>query len=306
MKYRLDMELRGLRKYKIPATTTLLPFMNFAMKVFRCKSDHLVTVKTHRIAGYGGDTISVYEIEPKEAPDKLPCLVFFHGGGFMLKAADSHYQLAKEYAAKIPCKVIYADYRLAPKYPFPIPVEDCYAVYQWTIEHSEELQVDRNKIAVGGDSAGGNLAAAVSLMARDRGVICPRAALLVYPVTDRRMQTESMKKYIDTPVWDARLSKMMWKAYLGEQVPKNIAYVSPLEAVSLEGFPETYMEVAEYDCLRDEGILFFERLQKEGISGQLHKIKGACHGYERAAHSELMRKCMERRLAWIKNISYER
>lgn len=302
MKYQLVSELNGIKKWKIPATTKLLPMMNFFMKIFTCKSDTQVNVKKYEISGYQNGKISVHVIEPKQIKEKLPCMILYHGGGFMLKASDTHYQLAKDYAAQWSCKVVYADYRLAPKHPYPVPVEDCFSTYRWAIEHSDMLGIIPEKIVICGDSAGGNLAAAVTFMARDRGLQMPKGAMLIYPVTDRRMQTETMKNYVDTPVWDARLSRMMWSAYLGNTVPEPIEYASPIEAVTLAGFPETYVEVAEYDCLRDEGILFCERLKQEGIPTAFHEIKNACHGYERAIYSSLMSSCMEMRGKWINNI----
>lgn len=203
----------------------------------------------------------------------------------------------------LPCKVVYVDYRLAPKYPFPIPVEDCFCTYQWVVDNAEKLGIKSTDIMIAGDSAGGNLSTAVTLMARDRGVQMPSALLLVYPVTDRRMTTESMKKYTDTPVWDANLSKMMWNAYLEEQQPEHIEYASPLEAPSFEKFPPTYIEVAEFDSLHDEGVLLYRRLEEEGIAAELHEIKGACHGFENALESRMVRECMERRIGWLDSIS---
>lgn len=302
VKYKIDKELRTVSWLKIPVTTKLLPFMNLGMKLFTCKSDARVNVKKEEIAGYQNQKIPVYVIEPKHASGVLPCMVIFHGGGFLLKASDTHYELAKEYAEKLSCKVIYPDYRLAPKYPYPVPVEDCFQTYRWVLENKDSLQIDDSKIVIAGDSAGGNLAAAVTLMARDRGLKMPAGAMLIYPVTDRRMQTDSMKQYTDTPVWDARLSAMMWKAYLGEQEPEPVEYASPLEAETLADFPATYVEVAEFDCLRDEGIAFYERLRESGISAVLHEVKNACHGYERAIQSEMVHTCMERRICWITDV----
>ena len=167
-------------------------------------------------------------------------------------------------------------------------------------EHMETVKED--KIIVTGDSAGGNLAAAVTLMLWDRMHISPLGAMLIYPVTDRRMITESMKKYTDTPVWDATLTKMFWKAYLGNQEIKQIQYASPIEAESLEHFPNVYMEVAEFDCLRDEGIAFAERLRAEGVFTELYEVKGACHGYETVLESKIVEKAMQRRIQWIQSV----
>lgn len=297
MKYQLNEELKVLAKQKMPAQPKLLPVMNAFLNMYKCKSDEHVEVTSHKIAGYKGVEITTLVIEPKEKnTEKMPCLVFFHGGGFMLKASGGHYEIAKEYAYKTPCKVVYVDYRVAPKYQFPIPVEDCYAAYKWALEHAEELNVDTDKMIIGGDSAGGNLAVAVTLMARDRGLKMPVFEMLIYPVTDRRMMTKSMKEYVDTPVWDANLSKMMWACYLGGQTPEHVEYASPAEAVDFAGFPPAYIEVAEFDSLRDEGIALGEKLKEAQIPVELHEIKGACHGFETAIDSSITRGCMARRI----------
>lgn len=301
MKYQLDDELKSLVRHKIPAKLKLIPMMNAISSRFKCESDDNVTVKEYDICGYEGVRLSTLVIEPRNTEKVLPCLVYFHGGGFMLKSSAINHLTVKEYAAKVPCKVIYVDYRLAPNFPFPIPVEDCFSTYKWVLENVDELKIDRNKIVIGGDSAGGNLAIAVTLMARDRGIHIPHYAMLIYPVTDRRMMTDSMKKFTDTPVWDANLSKMMWDAYLGEQLSEHIEYASPLEAPHFNNFPPTYMEVAELDCLHDEGVLLYDRLKEAGIDVVMHEVKGACHGFENIFESKITRRCMERRVEWLRD-----
>ena len=309
MKYNIDPELYVIAKIKMPGNPKLLPFMNMAIRSFKCKSDDKVTVKRTRICANDGAKLSAYVIEPKQTEnldEPLPCLVFFHGGGFILKASGGHYKIAKEYSCKLPCKVVYVDYRLAPEFPFPTPVEDCFATYQWVLKHADRLGIDNNNIFIGGDSAGGNLAAAVTLMARDRKLPMPKGVLLIYPVTDRRMLTTSMQNFTDTPVWDAKLSKMMWQCYLGDEEPSPVEYASPVETKSLKDFPPTYVEVAEFDCLHDEGVAFCERLKNAGVSTELHEVRGGCHGYETATNSLLVRSCMDLRIAWMKKLLKEK
>ena len=308
MKYNIDPELRFISKIKMPGNPKLLPLMNLAVRSFKCKSDEKVTVKKTRIYSFDSAELSAYVIEPKlaEKPEKtLPCLVFFHGGGFMLKASGGHYKIAKEYAYKLPCKVVYVDYRLAPEWTFPTPAEDCFATYQWVLKHADKLSIDKNNIFIGGDSAGGNLATAVTLMARDRKLPLPKGVLLIYPVTDRRMITASMQNFTDTPVWDAKLSKMMWQCYLGKQEPEPVEYASPVEAKSFKYFPPTYMEVAEFDCLHDEGVNLYMKIKTAGVVTELHEIRGGCHGYETAANSLLVRACMDIRIAWMRKLVKE-
>ena len=302
MKYNIDPELELISKIKMPNNPKLLPLMNAVCRGFLCKSDDKVTVKRYGMPGYGASLV-VHVIEPNQVENTvkpLPCLVFFHGGGFMLRASGGHYKLAKEYAYKLPCKVVYVDYRLAPKHPFPVPAEDCFAAYRWTLFHAERLGIDKNNVFLGGDSAGGNLAAAVTLMARDRKYPAPKGVLLIYPVTDRRMITASMKKFTDTPVWDTKLNRTMWQCYLGKEEPQPVEYASPAEAKDVSKFPPTYMEVAEFDCLHDEGLAFCEKLKKAGVTTEFHEIKGGCHGYETATDSLLVQSCMDMRIAWMR------
>lgn len=304
MKYEIDPELKGIARLKIPGNLKLLPIMNMILGLFKCRSDRRVSVSSYKTPGYNGAALKTLVIEPKHSEGILPCIVYFHGGGFMLKASPIHYKIAKMYAEQLPCKVVYTDYRLAPKYQFPIPAEDCYQTYAWVLGHTDMLHINPDKIVIAGDSAGGNLALAVTLMAGDRRIRIPKAELLIYPATDRRMITETMKKYVDTPVWNANLSKMMWRAYLGNQPLQKIEYASPIEAESFEKFPPTYMEVAQYDALRDEGVALYHRLQKQAIECELHEIPGACHGFETALRSNLLGQCMNRRINWLKNIIY--
>ena len=165
MKYNIDKELLRISKQKVPSNIKLYPLINYVMKyMFKCKSDDAVNVKQYKIAGYMDAKLKTFVIEPKGCKKELPCIVYFHGGGFLLRASGAHYKITKWYAERAKCKVVYVDYRLAPKYLFPIPVEDCYCTYQWTINNASELGIDNNKIIIGGDSAGGNLAASVTLM----------------------------------------------------------------------------------------------------------------------------------------------
>ena len=302
MKYEIDSELKNIARLKLPETLRAFPIMNRFLALSTCRSDRDVRVRSCRTPGYDGAELKTLVIEPAHTEENLPCMVFFHGGGFMLRASGAHYGIAKEYAKRLPCKVVYTDYRLAPKFQFPVPAEDCYQTYVWALEHAAMLGIDPNKIVIAGDSAGGNLALAVTLMARNRGIRIPDGAMLIYPATDRRMTTESMKKYVDTPVWNANLSRIMWKAYLGDQRQGKIEYASPLEAESFAHFPPTYIEVAQYDALHDEGIALYVRLKEQGIRCELHEVPGACHGFETARKSNMMRTCMDRRITWLKDL----
>lgn len=302
MKYNIDKELKALTRYRGSAVIRLYPLLNIAYQANSCRSDDRVTVNRYSTPGYNGAELSTLVIEPKQCTDKLPCIVFYHGGGFLLKASKAHYQIAKWYAERANCKVVLTDYRLLPKYRYPIAIEDCYNTYIWAVHNAERININSDKIIVAGDSAGGNIAAAVAMMLRDRKQPSPQGALLMYPVTDRSMSTESMRRYTDSPVWDAGCTELFWKIYLKDQDPRQIPYASPMEAASLKHFPKTYVEVAEFDCLCDEGVAFAKKLQAEGISVELHEVKGACHGFEAATKSIIVADSVNRRIRWIRSV----
>ncbi len=267
--------------------------------------DKEVSVQKKLVKGYQGAEIEVLLIEPREIKGELPCLVYYHGGGFFFGAGGYHYKYAKEYALKTPCKVAMAQYRLAPKNPHPTPVEDCYAALRWAFENAEELGIDRTKIGVGGDSAGGALAAAVCQMARDRNTDLPCLQMLIYPVTDRRMQTESNRKYTDTPMWNSKLSVKMWKGYTPNADVPDIAYASPMQAIRFDGLPQAYVEVAEFDCLRDEGIAYAEALRAAGAKVELNELKGTMHGFDIAEKAEISKRAVQVRVERLKSAFYD-
>lgn len=185
-KYDLDKELKSLGLFKTVIIKPLLPIVNLFMKIiFRLKSDKEVLVQKNKIPSYKNGKINVYVITPRKIKDeKVPALVYYHGGAFCFSASSAHYKIAKEYAKKISCKVIFTDYRLTPKYPFPYPVEDCFFGYKWMLDNHVQLNIDIDKIFIGGDSAGGALAIAVNLLAIENNLIKPKSNILIYPVTD--------------------------------------------------------------------------------------------------------------------------
>jgi acetyl esterase/lipase len=301
-KYNIHSDFKKYENMTLPFTPLLLPLIN----VYLTKSFHKIkpaegVLETKKeISGYKNGLIELTIFSPMDIEENAPCLIYFHGGAFALKAAPYHKNLVCQYALRTPCKVIYVDYRLAPEHAFPVGVEDCYAAFEWVCKNAEMLGIDKNKIAVGGDSAGGALAAAVSLMARNRKApeICFQ--MLIYPVTDARQITESMKNYVDTPMWNSKLNKKMWELYLKDGIQGEREYASPMEAASLESLPDTYVEVTEFDCLRDEGINYAEALRKSGNHVELYKTTGTIHGFEIAENSEIINQCIEKRIAALK------
>ncbi len=293
--YAIHPDFEKYRNVGAAMPLPLLPAVNaFLTLGFRAaKPLPGVRERRMRIPGRIGLTL----LEPEDADAQAPCLVYYHGGAFMLKGSPIHKRLACEYALGARCRVVFVDYRLAPKHPYPAGAEDCYTAYAWVRDNAEALGVDRRRIAVGGDSAGGALAAGVCLMARDRGIAPPCFQMLIYPVTDARQQTESMRRFTDTPLWNATANKRMWPLYLREGAPDGGKYASPAEAASLAGLPDAYVETAEYDCLRDEGAAYAQALRGAGVRAELNQTEGTVHGFEIAARSAIVREAVARRAA---------
>ncbi|MBR2616576.1 MAG: alpha/beta hydrolase, partial [Clostridia bacterium] len=255
MKYPIKREFFPFTHFASPISSPSLAGwlgerMRPPRRIFR---DPRVNVSRHFVFGSDGAEIELLLFSPKSLVTPSPCLVYYHGGGFFFGAAWYHYDLAIRYALEAGCKVAFVQYRLAPRHPHPIPCEDSFSALRRIYENADALGIRRDCVGVAGDSAGGALAAAVCQMSRDRGTPLPLFQLLVYPVTDRRMNTPSCRAFSDTPMWNSRLSEKMWQGYLGSGDVPMLSYASPMEAADFSGLPAAYVETAEFDCLRDEG-----------------------------------------------------
>jgi len=209
----------------------------------------------------------------------LPVVAFFHGGGWVVCDLDSHDGMCRAICNASGCIVVAVDYRLAPEHRFPAGAEDAYAVTAWLAEHAAELGGDGSRLAVCGDSAGGNLAAVVALMARDRGG--PRLGLqvLVYPVIDYRFDTSSHLDPGDPKVLQSDEVRYYWHEYLTDTAEGAHPYASPIRAGSLAGLPPALVVLAEYDPLRDEGHAYAQRLASEGVPVDEVRYDGMFHSF---------------------------
>ena len=269
--------------------------------------DPELDVQTRLIPGYQGGEIEVYIITPKDLPTPAPCLVNFHGGGFVFEGYNSHYQMAMAYAKEGRCKVVYVRYRLAPAHPFPVPQEDCYAALCWVHDHAAELGIDPRHIAVGGDSAGGTLSVVSCLMARDRGAaLKPLFQLLVYPWLDGRNVSDSYHKYTDTPMWNSTLSKKVGPIINPDPDSIPLAWRSPVEADSHADLPPAYIEVVEFDCLHDDGVLYAKLLRDNGIPVEFHEVKGTMHGFDTVFNAPTSQAMLKKRTAYIRRMFEEK
>jgi acetyl esterase len=214
-----------------------------------------------------------------ESSTRLPALVFFHGGGWVIGSVDGSDPTCRSLANRAGCTVVSVEYRLAPEAKFPAAAEDSYAATRWVAENTGRLGVDPARIAVGGVSAGGNLAAVVALMARDRGGPALVHQMLVVPVTDGSMSSASYTENAEGYGLSRQAMAWFWDHYLTGEADRRNPYAAPLTATSLAGLPPAQVLTAAYDPLRDEGKAYADRLREAGVPVTYTCFEGMVHGF---------------------------
>ncbi|MBS0520787.1 MAG: alpha/beta hydrolase [Proteobacteria bacterium] len=239
-----------------------------------------VNVANRTIQGPGGPIpIRIYRPE-RAAPDtRLPALVYAHGGGWVFGNLESHDVLCAQFAIDAGITVVAVDYRLAPEVRFPGAFDDVVAALKWVAAHGPAIGIDPQRLAIGGDSAGGNLAAAVSIWARDNKGPKLRLQLLAYPVTDVQERSDSYREFHEGLGLDGLTMEWFIDHYTPDKATRADWRVSPLQASSLAGLPPALVLTAGYDPLRDEGRAYAWRLQKEGTVADLVEFGGMMHGF---------------------------
>jgi acetyl esterase len=263
----------------LPLVHTISPALArvFARARLRPPGPAVARVEDYLVPGHAGDLTA--RIYTPEGTGPFPLLVWFHGGGWVFGDLDSADSTARNLAAGAGCVVASVDYRLAPDTKFPGPAEDCYAATQWLAQNAGDVNADPSKVAVGGDSAGGNLAAAVCLMARDRGEPSIVFQLLVYPVIDFDFTTRSYQENGDGYLLTKESMVWFWNHYLADPIDATNPYAAPLKANDLSGLPEALVITAEFDPLRDEGESYAQRLQASHVPTQYQCYDGMIHGF---------------------------
>ena len=232
------------------------------------------------IPGPAGDLgVRIYRPASAPADAKLPCLVYAHGGGWVFGNLDSHDVLCAQFALEAGIVVFAIDYRLAPEARFPGAFDDVVAGLKWVAANGASIGVDPTRLAIGGDSAGGNLAAAVAIWARDNGGPKLRLQLLAYPVTDAVGRAESYRRYEDGYGLNAATMEWFFDHYTPDKSNRGDWRISPLRAKSLAGLPPALVITAGYDPLRDEGRAYAFRLHQEGTQADLVEFGGMLHGF---------------------------
>lgn len=229
----------------------------------------------------GGQELPVRIYRPEAVgDDPAPTLVFYHGGGFVLGGLTSHDRDCRALANRAECQVIAIDYRLAPEHPFPAAADDAEAALRWIVDHAEEVGVDTTRMAVGGDSAGGNLSAVVALYARDQGIPL-RLQLLIYPAVDGEAAEGVYPSRVDNAegyMLDQPSIDWFTQQYYPDGIPDS-PRAAPMTATSHEGLAPAFILTAEYDPLRDEGEAYADKLRAAGVEATAKRYDGLIHGF---------------------------
>jgi acetyl esterase len=304
MKYPIKKEFFPFNKFTAPhGKRTILLSQKFLKTPKFLFKDKDLDVETITIDGYKDEKFDIYAISPKGIDDKTPGIIFIHGGGFVFEGFSSHFKIAMAYAKELKAKVFYVKYKLAPKYPFPYQQYECLKAYNFIFENAEKFRLDSAKIAITGDSCGAFLCVSAQILSNIEGKsFKPLCQILVYPWLDGRSDSESNNKYTDTPMWNSTLSKHS-RHFTN---PNNLEFPPELTSVveykDLSFMPPTYIEVAEFDCLHDDGILFNELLMKESILSELHEVEGTMHGYESKFKAPTTQLMIKNRINYLKNM----
>jgi acetyl esterase/lipase len=245
-----------------------------------------VQVDRHTLTTADGATLDL-DWYHSEAGQPGSAVLYLHGGGmiFGLEHLGCVYELAvRDYVATSGVPMLVVDYRIAPEHPHPTPVEDCYAALRWLADNAESLGVDPARIGVMGDSAGGGLAAGVSLLARDRGGPTIAQQLLIYPMLDDRTHTPD-PQLVPFLTWTYDDNVTGWAALLGDSAGTDAVspYAAPAHATDLTGLPDTYIDIGDLDIFRDEDITYARRLSDAGVPTELHLHPGCPHAFEALA-----------------------
>ena len=235
-------------------------------------------------------SIRIREYTPRNTTDKAPAIVYLHGGGFTVFDIESCQGICEYFAKQLGAKVYAVGYRLAPEHPYPIPLEDCCAAFAYVMANADELGVDPARISIAGDSAGGNLSAALCLKRRDAGESLPKSQVMIYPFTDLTYSHPSIAELGEGHVVTKAHLKWFYSNYLPSDEMVKEPYVSPLFAPDHSGLPPAIIITAGFDLLRDEGAAYAQALQKAKVETKYKEFRSLGHGFMYADATAAVRK----------------
>jgi len=300
-KYNIHPDFAKFPSFTFRFSPLIMWLINVLMKVQRkfTRRERALVSKTHTLASADGSRFDVIVMTPHNLQKPAPALLYFHGGAFAMTYANMHLDSCERYANEAGCVVVFVDYRLGPKYPFPSGFDDCYAALAWVLRKAGQLGVDSARIAVGGDSAGGALAAGVAQKARDEQLVALCGQLLIYPVTDSTCSTPSATEFVDVPLWNAISNRRMWAMYLSRYRQGDLPPYAAPGLGQLQNLPVSYVETAEFDPLRDEGRNYIDALRAQGIEVIANETRQTIHGYDSVDSNPITQDSMQQRIRFL-------
>jgi acetyl esterase/lipase len=291
---------------KIPSITfrfsaPIMWLINALMKMQRrfARRRFALDIKNHTLASTDGSRFDVIVMTPRDLHQPAPALLYYHGGAFAMSYASMHLDSCERYANDAGCVVVFVDYRLGPKYPFPNGFDDCYDALAWVVREAGNLGIDTSRIAVGGDSAGGALAAGVAQKARDEQLATLCGQLLIYPVMDNTCSTPSATEFVDVPLWNAISNRRMWAMYLSRYGQGELPPYAAPGLGQLQHLPLSYVETAEFDPLRDEGRNYIDALRAQGVEVVTNETRRTIHGYDGVAGNPIAQESLQKRIRFL-------
>lgn len=303
MKYPIHKDFRKLRFLHMTKIIGLLQIENFIIGILYQLTRIPKTVKRRRIviATKDGDKIKLDVFAKANEGGLRPCLIYYPGGGFMMSASHIHKRNLANIVKETGFNAVMVHYRLAPGHAFPTAFLDALEAMRYVFDHAHDLSVDSDHIGLAGDSAGGNLACAVALYNKDVIHHPIKALMLVYPGLDKGLNSFSRKTYHDTPMFNASIFPVIEKVYYPNGTGDLEKYAFPLKHPNPVGIGPVYIETAEFDCLHDDGISFYESLKVLNVSCELNATLGTVHGYDIVQNSDIVKASIGKRIAFLKD-----
>ena len=304
-KYDIHSDFKLLSRIKNPKTmfSTKLASKVLELDFFLSKKDRLVREEKLTIKTEHNNGLDIIFFKPQNLNNPANTLIYFAGGAFMMAPASVHKRNLIYYAKKCNSIVALVFYRLAPKFPFPYAHYDAIEAFDYIYSHAKKFGIDRKKIVVGGDSAGGNLAAGVCLKNKELGKKRIAGQFLIYPFLDKGENSLSRKRFKDTPMFNSKGADFMIKNYFKEEINEELLpYAFPCLANNFENLPPAYIETAEFDCLKDDGIKYALSLDEANVPVVLNETIGTIHGFDAVRKSAVTKAALKERVKFLNNI----